>query len=59
MVLVEVPTSRGDVSGKLSGERGRPTRSRFVLCRVHDSFQGGTAVLVEAPKTCQHYFQKF
>lgn len=39
MVLEEVATSRCDVSGELSGERGRPIRSCFVLGRVHDSFR--------------------
>jgi hypothetical protein len=57
--LLEVATPRCDVFRELSGERGRPIRSRFVLGRIHDGLQSGTPVLIETPKTCQHYFQKF
>jgi hypothetical protein len=55
MVLQAVATSRCDVFGELSGERGRPIHSRFVLGRIHDGLQSGASVLLEAPKTCQHY----
>jgi hypothetical protein len=56
MVLEAVATSRCDVFGELSRERGRPTCSRFVLGRIHDGLQSGAPVLIEAPKTCQYYF---
>jgi hypothetical protein len=56
MILLDVVTSRCDVFGELSDEDGRPIHSRFVLGRIHDGLQSGAPVLLEAPKTCQHYF---